>query len=184
MTYSERIAAAQEKMAEFKAKMAETADKASAAHEMKKEELDAAIKSIGADIDELNADIADEFKGGIADSMVDTATEIDDTVEGGLNAADENYRLAKERRDSKIYSYKLQAQMKAEALKEKLADREAEKDKAAMESYIIDLLEYAECCQQVAYAAAIEADMTLLAAADVAAEYNKLYGEPAADEAE
>lgn len=46
-----------------------------------------------------------------------------------------------------------------------------------MECYILDLLNYAESCQQVAFAAAIEADMTLLEAAEVAAEYVEKYGE-------
>ena len=71
--------------------------------------------------------------------------------------------------------------MKANALKQKIADRRAEKDKAAMENYILDLLDYAEACQQVAFAAAIEADMTLLEAAEVAAEYNEKFGEPEAE---
>ena len=73
--------------------------------------------------------------------------------------------------------------MKAEALQAKIADKRAERDKAAMECYILDLLDYAECCQQAAFAAAIEADMTLLEAAEVAAEYVEKYGEPEEAEA-
>lgn len=199
MTYEERIAAAQAKMEAFKAKMAASAEKAKAARAMKKEEIAAAIDSINADLDELDAALAedyakfdeavDELDASVAkdyaefDAAVAERAEafVDDKVaaaDGNIAAAKENLRLAKERTDSKIYAFKLKAQMKAEAVKQKLADKRAEKDKASMELYILDLLDYAECCQQVAFAAAIEADMTLLEAAEVAAEYVEKYGEP------
>ena len=180
MSYEERIAAAQAKMNEFREKMAATADKVKAAHTMKKEEIAAAIDEINADLDELDAALAEDMAE--YDAAVDAA--IDDdiaTIEGDINAAEENMRLAKERKDSKIYAFKLKAQMKANALKQKIADKRTAKDKAAMENYILDLLDYAEACQQVAFAAAIEADMTLLQAAEVAAEYNEKFGEPEAE---
>ena len=189
MTYEERIAAAQAKMEAFKAKMAAAADKAKAAHAMKKEEIAAAIAQINAELDDLDATIAAdcaEYEAAV-DAQIDKQLEvldadIDDqiaTVEGDINAAKENLRLAKERKDSKIYALKLKAQMKAEALKDKIADKREARDKAAMECYILDLLDYAEACQQIAFAAAIEADLTLLEAAEVAAEYIEKYGEDA-----
>lgn len=205
MTYKERIASAQAKMETFKAKMAAAAEKAKAARAMKKEAIAAAIAEINANLDELDAALAedyakfdaavDELDAAIAEDYAkyDAAVaermdvRMDDkiaTAEGNINAAKENLRLAKERTDSKIYAFKLKAQMKAEAVKQKLADKRAEKDKAAMEMYIIDLLDYAECCQQVAFAAAIEADMTLLEAAEIAADYIEKYGEPEAAENE
>lgn len=199
MTYEERIASAQAKMEAFKEKMAAAAEKAKAAHAMKKEEISAAIDEINANLDELDAALAEDYaEFDAAVEKLDAAVaedyakydaavaEVADayaadraaTIEGNINAAKENLRLAKERRDSKIYALKLKAQMKSEALKQKIADRRAEKDKAAMEGYILDLLDYAEACQQVAFAAAIEADLTLLNAAEVAAEYIEKYGEP------
>lgn len=181
MSYEERIAAAQAKMQSLKEKMASAAEKAKAAHAMKKEEITAAIAEINADLDELDAAFAEDFAE--FDAALDA--EIDDqlaTVEGDLNAAEENLRLAKERRDSKIYAIKLKAQMKAEALKEKIADRREARDKAAMENYILDLLEYAQFCQQAAFAAAVEADLTLLEAAEAAADYIEKYGEPEVEE--
>ncbi len=201
MTYEERIAAAQAKMDAFKAKMAASSEKAKAAHAMKKEEISAAIDSINADLDELDASLAEdyakynaaveEFDKAVAEdyakldaAMAERAEAkvADDvaTIDGNINAAKENVRLAKERADSKIYAFKLKAQMKAEAIKDKLAAKRAERDKAAMELYIMDLLDYAESCQQVAFAAAIEADLTLLQAAEVATEYVEKYGEPEA----
>ena len=176
MTYEERIAAAQAKMESFKAKMAAAAEKAKAAHTMKKEEINAAIAEINADLDELDEAIAEEFD----EYNAAVNAQIDDqlaTVEGDLAAAEENSRLAKERRNSKIFAIKLKAQMKAEALKEKIADKKAEREKAEMEDYILDLLDYAQYCQQIAFAAAVEADLTLLDAAAAAAEYVEKYGE-------
>jgi len=183
MTYEERIATAQAKMQNFKEKMAATAEKTKAARALKKEEISAAIAEINADLDELNEAIADELNGGIVESINETIEDIDAEVEGQLNAADENSRLAEERRESKAYAMKLKAQMKAEALKEKLAQKREAEDKEAMEEYILDLLDYAECCQQIAFAAAVEADLALLEAANAAAEYNEKYGEPESAEA-
>ncbi len=201
MTYEERIAAAQAKMEAFKAKMAASSEKAKAARAMKKEEIAAAMDSINADLDELDAALAEdyakynaavnEYDKAVTEeyakfdkAMIENAEAVvaDDiaTIDGNINAAKENVRLAKERADSKIYAFKLKAQMKAEAIKDKLAVKRAERDKASMELYIMDLLDYAESCQQVAFAAAIEADLTLLQAAEVAAEYVEKYGEPEA----
>lgn len=176
MTYEERIAAAQAKMEAFKAKMAVSADKAKAARAMKKEEIAAAIAEINTDLDDLDAALAEEFANydAVATEIVDSQI---GTVEGDIEAAKENIRLAKERKNSKIYALKLKAQMKAEALKEKIADKRAARDKAAMENYILDLIAYAENCQEIAFAAAIEADLTLLEAAEVAADYVEKYGE-------
>lgn len=201
MTYEERIAAAQAKMEAFKAKMAASSEKAKAAHAMKKEEIAAAMDSINAELDELDTALAEdyakynaavnEYDKAVTEeyakfdkAMIENAEAVisDDvaTIEGDINAAKENVRLAKERADSKIYAFKLKAQMKAEAIKDKLAAKRTERNKAAMELYIMDLLDYAESCQQVAFAAAIEADLTLLQAAEVATEYVEKYGEPEA----
>lgn len=208
MTYEERIASAQAKMDKFKAKMAATAEKAKAARALKKEEIAAAIDDINADLDELDAALAEDYaKYDAAVEQLDAAvaedyakfdaavTETVDaynedkvaTAKGNIVAAEENIRRAKERKDSKIYAFKLKAQMRAEAVKQKIAAKRAEKDKAGMERYIMDLLDYADCCQQVAFAAAVEADITLLQAADAAADYVEKYGEveaPAEETAE
>lgn len=194
MTYQERIAAAQERMNAFKAKMAATSEKTKAARAMKKEEIAAAIDSINADLDELDAAIAQDYTENVAainkglDKLDETAEadykDFEDTVKGDIAAAQENTRLANERKNSKINAYKLEAQMKADALKAKIAENRELADKASMENYILDLLDYAECCQQVAFAAAIEADLALLEASEVAAEYNEKYGESEAPKAE
>ena len=150
MTYKEKIAEAQAKMDELKAKMAAASDKTKAARALKKEEIATAIELI--------------------------SNEVAETAEGDVNAAKENIRLAKGRKSSKLYALKLKAQMKSESIKKKIAERRAEKDQAAMEMYFLRLLSYAECCQEQAYAAAVEANLVLLEAAEVAAEYIERYG--------
>lgn len=176
MTCEERLAAAQAKTDTLKAKMANISEKAKATRAMKKEEIAAAIDEINADLDELDAAIADDFKA-FDTAMSDELDAFDAAVEGDAVAAKENIKMAKERKDSKLYAFKLKAQMKADALKEKLADKREERDKIAQEAYILDLLDYAESCQQVAFAAAIEADLALLEAAEVSADYIEKYGD-------
>lgn len=124
----------------------------------------------------IDADI-EEIETTVQHDAAEFEKDVDDTIEGDINAAKENARLAKERRESKINAIKLNARMKADVLKEKFAQRNDAKDKVAMESYIIDLLDYAECCQQVAFTTATEADMALLEAAQTAAEYKERFGE-------
>lgn len=53
----------------------------------------------------------------------------------------------------------------------------AEVNKAARESYITDLLLYAEDCENLAAAFALEAETALLEASYEVAEYNEKYGE-------
>ncbi len=205
MTYEERIAAAQAKMDKFKSRMATAAERAKAARALKKEEIAEAIDAINADLDELDAALAEDYAkynaavedldAAVAEDYAKFDAAVADAVDaynkdkiaatkGNIAAAEENFRLANERKDSKIYAFKLKAQMRAEAVKQRIADRRAEKDKAAMERYIMDLLDYAECCQQVAFAAAVEADMTLLVAADAAADYIEKFGAVEAPEEE
>ena len=193
MTYQERLEAAQSKMDTLKAKMADIAEKAKAAHAMRKEDISAAINAINDDIDVLDAVIADdlaEFDEAVNVDLdeLDAAvsTQVDDdiaTVKGDIAAAKENARLAKERRTSKINAFKLKAQMKAENVKAKIDGVRTARDKAAQEMYILDLIDYAESCEQVAFAAAIEADLALLEAYELAADYVEKYGEPEISEA-
>ena len=176
MTYEERMAKAQEKMDTLKAKMANIGEKAKAARTSTKEDIAEVIDAINEDIDALDKAIADDYDAfdNEIDAMIDDQM---DTIEGDVEAAKENARLSKEKRDSKINSLKLKAQMKSEAKKEKIAKKREEKDKVAQEMYILDLLEYAESCEQVAFAAAIEADLALLEAAEAAQDYIDKYGE-------
>lgn len=86
-------------------------------------------------------------------------------AKGDVAAAEENARLLREQRDSKCNSVKLRAQMRVNDAKAKIADRREAIDKAAEEEWILDLLDYAESCYEMAYAWAMEAEYTLMEAA-------------------
>ncbi|MBQ7565739.1 MAG: hypothetical protein IJT18_01345 [Oscillospiraceae bacterium] len=56
-------------------------------------------------------------------------------------------------------------------LKERIDDRRESAEEAQMDAYVLELMDYAECCQQMAFAAAVEADLILLEAASGCAEF-------------
>ena len=85
-------------------------------------------------------------------------------AKGDIATAKENARLAHEYHESKCDSVKLRAQMKVNNAKEKVAARKEAIDKAAQEEWILDLMDYAESCYEMAYAWALEAEYTLMEA--------------------
>ena len=165
MTYKERIASAQAKMDQLKDKMAESAKKARAARTMKKEEITAAIDAINADLDELSDAIVAEMDA--IDDQVDTGIA---AVQDDISAAKETMNYSLKREGSKIEAIKQSAQKRALALKAKIAEKRSDYENMAREAYINELLDYAESCQQTAYAAAVEADLAFLEAAKIIAE--------------
>ena len=66
--------------------------------------------------------------------------------------------------------------MKVNAAKEKVAVRRDAVDKASQESWILDLLDYAEGCYEMAYAWAMEAEYTMMEAAYEIDYYNDRWG--------
>lgn len=187
MSYKEQLAAAQAKMDELKAKMDASVERAKFAQQMRRDEIAADMEALDQELAALDEEIEKQIESDIED--VDAALDlfsdavneqIDDdiaTINGHVNAAKENHRLAKERRDSKINAMKLKAQMNINAAKAKIAEKKDAKDKAKQEQRIIDLLTYAESCQKLALASALEAELTILEAAAEAADYAEKYGE-------
>ena len=98
------------------------------------------------------------------------------TAEGNVNAAEENLRLAKERYNSKLNSTRLQVQMHQEEVKNRINAKKTEIDKTAQEELILDLLDYADDCQLIAYAYAMEAELAILDAIDEIEDYEAKYG--------
>ena len=92
------------------------------------------------------------------------------------SADKENVRLAKELGESKINALKLKSQMNVNAAKAKIAEKKS-RWQVQQERRIVDLLDYADNRQQLAYAAAQEAEFTTLEAAAEAADYIDKYGE-------
>ena len=187
MDIKTRLAQSQEKMDELKVKIAGATEKAKDAHQRKKEEIEADIAALDAEIDafdtavdaQIESDITDfNAAAELVDEEIDKA--IDDdiaTVKGNIAAAKENARLAKERRQSKLTSARLRAQMNANAAKARIEDRKDAHDMNRQEKRIASLLDYADSCQEVALAAAMDAELTILEAAAETADYLEKYGD-------
>lgn len=190
MDYNERLAKSQAKMDELKAKIEASSKRQKQARQLKKEELkesmaefEKALVDFTDIVDEKVNNFVDESVTNVQESIEEfpdvfdeVATDVDDSVKGSINAGKENARLAKERRQSKINSIKLQNQMNMEARKAKITAKKDAVDKAKMEARIKDLLDYADSCQIMALSWALEMETALLAASEEAAEYAEKFG--------
>ena len=154
--------------------------------------LDATAEKISASLDEAEAKAdmkAEQVKAAFtldkatAETIANEPTRIDEIqkgteaqvarAKGDVAAAEENARLVHEQRDSKRDAAKLCAQMKVDNAKEKISERREAIDKAAEEAWILDLLDYAVSCYDMANAWALEAEYTLMEAAYEIDYYNE-----------
>ena len=145
--------------------------------------LNEAIEQID---DKINAKIAEGAKK-YDEAGENLMAKVDDglaTVEGDVNAAAENRRLAKERSDSKLNATRLKVQMHQEEVKNRIAARKTDLDKAAQEELIMDLLDYADDCQYIAYSYAMEAELAIMDACEEIQDYEAKYGKFTAAEEE
>ena len=145
--------------------------------------LNEAIEQID---DKINAKIAEGAKK-YDEAGENLMAKVDDglaTVEGDVNAAAENRRLAKERSDSKLNATRLKVQMHQEEVKSRIEAKKTELDKAAQEELIADLLDYADDCQRIAYAYAMEAELAITDACEEIQDYEAKYGKFTAAEEE
>ena len=145
--------------------------------------LNEAIEQID---DKINAKIAEGAKK-YDEAGENLMAKVDDglaTVEGDVNAAAENRRLAKERSDSKLNATRLKVQMHQEEVKSRIAAKKTELDKAAQEELIMDLLDYADDCQYIAYSYAMEAELAIMDACEEIQDYEAKYGKFTAAEEE
>ncbi len=167
------------------------------------DELDAEVNAkIDKQIDDVNAaaDLAaEELEKGVAkakaaftldkataENIANAPSEIDriqyETNEqvakakGDITAAEENVRLVKEYNTAKRDSVKLHAQMSVDNAKAKIAECKEAVDKASLEAYIVNLMDYADRCQELAYAWALEAEYTIVEALDAIDDYTAKYG--------
>lgn len=191
MNFKEKLAMSKEKTEELKAKIAASAENAKKAHEAKKDEIKSNIDELNAEIDEFEKEFDDELEAG-ASLVIEEAgkalnklgnelnkqAELDaNAVEGGITAAKENARIARERAQSKLNTARLKAQMRVNAAKEKIAQIKTEKEKSKQEQRIAGLFDYAEDCRQLALAMALEAELTVLEAVAEIADYEEKYGD-------
>ncbi len=150
--------------------------------------IDAGLDAMDARIEQKVAQTKTAFTldKATAEAVANEPTRIDDIerataeqvarAKGDIAMVEENARLAHEYRDSKRDAIKLRTQMKVNNAKDKIADRREAVDKAAQEEWVIDLLDYAESCYEMAYAWALEGEYTLMEAAYEINDYNERFG--------
>ncbi len=166
---------------EIDAKLDAKADALDAKLDAQAEKINAKMDSAEAKLEEgaAKAKAAMTLDKATAESVANEQTGIDkiqkDTA-GDFAAAEENARIIRERRDAKCSNAKLRTEMKVNAAKEKVAVRREELDKAAQEEWILDLLDYANSCYEMAYAWALEAEYTMMEAAYEIDYYTKRFG--------
>ncbi len=112
-----------------------------------------------------------------ADDVEDMVNDSIATAQGNINATKENARLSKEERDIKLNSIRLKTQMNMEERKKRITAKKEAMDKATWEKRINELLDYAESCQAMTLAMALETEAAFLEAADEIAAFTEKYGE-------
>ena len=164
------------------AKLDAADEKISAKLDAADEKIEDKMDKVDAKVEELDAKIdakldADAEKYDAAMDKIDAKVNDDlDAIEGDYYAAKEDVRLAKERYDSKLNATRLKVQMHMEDVKNRIEAKKTELDKAAQEELIMDLLDYADDCQMIAYAYAMEAELAILDACDEIEDYDSKYG--------
>ena len=164
--------------AAMNAAVKDIADKA----DVKADEAGAALKKLDGKIDAKIAEDTAKYDAAAEKLM----NKIDDqlgTMEGNKSAAEEDLRIIKERNAGKLNAKRLELQMRQEAAKDKIEAHKTAIDKAAQEELIMELLDYADCCQSIAYAYAMEAELAILDACDEIEDYEAKYGKFEKEEA-
>ena len=195
MTFEEKYAAQGRKLDELKAKLDSAVDARKVAREKNREQIAADLEALDAkvydfyaaadaklDADAAKVKAAFTLDQATAENIANAPTGIDEVQKqtaGDVAAATENVRLMNERRDSTINAAKLRTEMKVNAAKEKIAAHKEAIDKAAQEELIVDLLDYAEGCYEMACAWALEAEAAMMEAACEINDYTEKFGDKA-----
>ena len=135
-----------------------------------------------AKIDELNQKIAKLGENAV-DTVKLTGMYAKDELEekakkhkGNINALKENIKILTEKAKGKASAELLKAQMNMDVAKEKIEAQKQAFDKAQMEEYICDVIDYAEACVEISILAAEEAQLATLEAIAASVEYDEKYG--------
>ena len=145
---------------------------------MNKEEMKAKMDALNAKMKDLgektkNAVDTVKIKGMYAKDKID---EMASETKSNINAAKENFRVFSEKAKSKASSELLKAQMNIDVAKEELAAKKEAYDKASLENYIEEVIEYASACAELSILAAEEAKLATLEAVQAQNEYDEKYG--------
>ena len=142
---------------------------------MSKEEMKAKLDELDKKMSELGENAVDTVKlhGMYAKEEFDEKAK---KHKGNINALKENIRILAEKAKGKASSELLKAQMNIDVAKEKVQAKKEAYDKAQMEDYICDVIDYAEVCVALSILAAEEAQLATLEAIEASAEYDEKYG--------
>lgn len=145
---------------------------------MNKEEMKAKMDALNAKMKDLGEKTKDDvdtvkIKGMYAKDKID---EMASETKSNINAAKENFRVFSEKAKSKASSELLKAQMNIDVAKEELAAKKEVYDKASLENYIEEVIEYASACAELSILAAEEAKLATLEAVQAQNEYDEKYG--------
>ena len=144
------------------------------------------IDKIKNKINEINDDlkkISDKIKDSadtVAISGMYAKDELDEKIsdaKGNLESIKENARINSEKRKGKISSHLLKAQMDLKEAKKEMEERKEARDRAKLEKYIENRLDYAGDSIEIALMAAGEAKVAFLEALEASLEYDELYGD-------
>lgn len=176
MTFEEKLSARERQMDEMRAKLINAVN-------TRKQDFQDPSDEIAAEIAKLDA--AFTLDKETAENVANEATAIDEiqkgtaeqiaSAKGDIATADENARRARESRERKRDALQLRTQMKVNSAKEKIAARKEAKDKAEQEAFILDLLDYAESCYEMANSWLYEAEYTMMEATHEFYYYNERF---------
>ena len=146
---------------------------------MNKEELNNKIDNVSDKMKELGAKAIDRVdsiklkREASKENLAEKKAEAKAKVE----ASKENFRAKIDEAKGKASEELAKAQNSIDEAKAKLAEKKEAHDKAQMEAYIDDVIEYAAACVELSMLAAEEADLAILEAIAAEQEYEELYGE-------
>ena len=164
MNFEERLAQSQAKLDELKEKINNSIDSSKAAYQVDKKEAMIKLAKMNAAIEDFGRDVEAQVYCDVT------------SMQNEVKADTEAINKAMEDINDKIDATRLKVQMHREEVKNRIETKKTELDKAAQEELIMDLLDYADDCQMVAYSYAMEAELAIMDACDEIADYEAKYG--------
>ncbi len=128
----------------------------------------------------------EELDNNVAEYEAKMQVKLEDdmkTIKGEMNAAEENFRILQDRYHGKLNSELLKIQMQQDELIKRIEAAKTKHDIKTDERLFNDLVAYADNCQMMAYAYAMEAELAMADANSVMEEYYQLSSELASENA-
>lgn len=144
---------------------------------MDKEEFKMRMEELGNKMKELGENLKDVSETAYLKALDarDDIGKVMSDAQSSLSAATENATMFFERSKTKISSELIKAQMNIKVAQEEMAAKKYAKDKAKLEEYIKDNMEYAETCQVLAKQLIEESKLAIIEAAAASKEYEENY---------